>query len=625
MVKIGSYDVIVVGAGHAGIEAALVSAKLKASTAVFTLSLDAVGNLPCNPSIGGTAKAHLVFEIDAMGGEIGNAADATSIQSRTLNLKKGPAVHSLRVQTDRLKYTSYMKHVLEKQSGLDVIQDEVVGISVKNNKVAGVYTRLGAFFAAKCVIIATGTYLGGKIFVGPAGYSSGPDSVSSSDKLAEDLKKWGVSMRRFKTGTPARVHRRSLDFSKMKVQSGDEKPVTFSFMSDFTPKNLVDCYITATNERTHEIIRNNLDRSPLYAGMIEGVGPRYCPSIEDKIVRFPDKKKHQLFVEPCGLETEEMYLQGMSSSLPIDVQYEMYRTVPGLEKVELMRPAYAIEYECCDPTTLKPSLESRVIEGLFGAGQFCGTSGYEEAAALGFVAGVNAARKTQNKQAVVFERSGSYLGTMIDDLVTKGVTDPYRIMTSRSEYRLVLRQDNADRRMCEIGREIGSVDDERYERFQRNSRKLENELARMKVTGIKVSEEINEVLSSIGEDRLNSSTTIENLLKRPRVSYEAIKRFDPDGDLTDEETAKKAEIEIKYEGYIKRQKKQVEKQKKYEKMRLREDMDYRKVHGLRIEAVDKLSKVMPLSIGQASRVSGVSPADIAVLTIWLRKHGDKKQ
>ncbi len=620
------YDVIVIGAGHAGIEAALVSARLGAKTAIFTLSLDAIGNLPCNPSIGGTAKGHLVMEVDTLGGEIGKAADATTIQSRMLNLTKGPAVHSLRVQSDRRRYTAYMKRALEKQENLDIIQTEVVDVVVKNGAVSGVISKLGAYYGAKCIVVATGTYLGGKIYVGDCNYASGPDGIAAATELTLNLKNIGVPIRRFKTGTPARVHKRSIDFSKMEKQGGDEEIVPFSFMTDYPIENLVDCYITYTNEETHQVIRDNLHRSPLYGGAIEGIGARYCPSIEDKVVRFPERKRHQLFIEPCGLDTDEMYLQGMSSSLPLDVQVKMYRTIKGLERVEIMRPAYAIEYDCCDPLWLRPTLESLEIDGFFGAGQFCGTSGYEEAAAQGFVAGVNAAHKVLGKEEFVLGRSTSYIGTLIDDLATKGVQDPYRMMTSRSEYRLILRQDNADRRLTEIGRALGLVDDKKYNRYLENKQKLESELLRMKKAVIAPSEALNAVLREKGAEELHTGITVEHLLRRPEISYEDIRNFDlgrPEGiekGITD-----RAEVEIKYEGYISRQKTQIEKQKKLENMPLSEDLEYKEISGLRLEAADKLGRIKPRSVGQAARISGVNPADIAVLTIWLKKHGGSKK
>ena len=620
--KIKDYDVIVIGAGHAGIEAALASARLGAKTAIFTLSLDAIGNLPCNPSIGGTAKGHLVMEVDALGGEIGRAADATTIQSRMLNRTKGPAVWSLRVQSDRRRYSAYMKRALERQENLDLIQSEAVSISTDNRRVNGIYSRLGVFYGAQCVVVATGTYLGGKVHIGDCNYSSGPDNLAAAVMLGGSLRSLGIPLRRFKTGTPARVHRRSIDFNVLEKQGGDEDPTPFCFITGEKILNLVDCYIAYTNEQTHRLIRDNLHRSPLYGGAIEGIGPRYCPSIEDKVVRFPDKKRHQLFIEPCGLDTDEMYLQGMSSSLPLDVQVRMYRTIRGLEQVEIMRPAYAIEYDCCDPLSLELTLESKEISGLFGAGQFCGSSGYEEAAAQGIVAGINAARKVQQKSAFRLNRSESYIGTLIDDLVTKGVEDPYRMLTSRSEYRLVLRQDNADSRLCEIGRSIGLLDDARYERYRQNKELLEKELLRVKRTVIHPSEEFGALLAQKGLEPVRSGVTIEQLLRRPGISYGDIKEFDSQRtkelpkSITD-----RVEIEVKYEGYIKRQTAQIKKHKKAESMRIEGIVDYMQVPGLRLEAADKLNRVKPRSVGQAARISGVNPADIAVLTIWMKKNG----
>ena len=616
-----NYEVVVIGAGHAGIEAALASARLGAKTAVFTLSLDSVGNLPCNPSIGGTAKGHLVMEVDALGGEIGKAADATTIQSRILNRTKGPAVWSLRVQSDRRRYSAYMKSALENQVNLDLIQSEITKISVENSAVKGVYSRLGAFYGADCVVVATGTYLGGKIHIGDCNYPSGPDNSVAAVMLTQNLRSLGVPLRRFKTGTPARVHRRSIDFSVLEKQGGDGRTTPFSLTTEKHPENLVDCYIAYTNEETHRVIRDNLHRSPLYGGAIEGIGPRYCPSIEDKVVRFPDRKRHQLFIEPCGLNTDEMYLQGMSSSLPLDVQVLMYRTIKGLEKVEIMRPAYAIEYDCCDPLSLFPTLENKVIKGLYGAGQFCGSSGYEEAAAQGIVAGINAAHRVAGKKEFTLARSGSYIGTLIDDLVTKGVQDPYRMMTSRSEYRLVLRQDNTDIRLCEVGREIGLLDDASYARYLSNREALERELERVKKTVIPPNETLCCLLLGKGLEPAQSGVTVEQLLRRPGMSYEDVRVLDPLGTKeVRKDIADRVEIEIKYEGYIKRQLAQIEKFKKLENIRLFEETDYTLIPGLRLEAVDKLTRVKPRSVGQAARISGVNPADVAVLTIWLKKH-----
>ena len=626
MFEFPSYDVAVIGAGHAGIEAALASARLGCKTAIFTITLDAIGNMPCNPSIGGTGKGHLVFELDALGGEMGRAADATMLQSRMLNLAKGPAVHSLRVQSDRRAYHRYMKSALEKQEGLDIFQDEVVEILCEDGKVTGVRTSLGGVFGCKAVIICTGTYLGGKIFVGDAIRYSGPDGVVPATKLTQNLVDLGLPIRRFKTGTPARVHRRSIDFSKLERQDGDENIVPFCFDEEKELENKVCCYIAYTNERTHEIIRQNLSRSPLYGGAIVGIGPRYCPSIEDKVVRFSDKKRHQLFIEPCGYNTEEMYLQGMSSSLPLDVQYEMYRTIEGLENVEIMRPAYAIEYDCCDPLSLKPSLESKQISGLFGAGQFNGTSGYEEAAVQGLMAGINAAHLIQGKEPFVLTRQEAYIGTLIDDLVTKGVNDPYRMMTSRCEYRLILRQDNADDRLCEKGYRLGLVSEEKYNEFLKNQRELEEEIDKIRSTVIHPIAEVNEMLREKGETELNKGMAADAILKRPNIHYEDISKYlHPDGDLPSARTIQKAEIEIKYEGYLKRQSSLANKLRKEETMRLPEDIDYKQITGLRIEAADKLNKVKPASFGQAARISGVNPADLQVLSVWIAKHRYEKR
>ena len=626
MFEFPSYDVAVIGAGHAGIEAALASARLGCKTAIFTITLDAIGNMPCNPSIGGTGKGHLVFELDALGGEMGRAADATMLQSRMLNLAKGPAVHSLRVQSDRRAYHRYMKSALEKQTGLDIFQDEVVEILCENGKVTGVKTSLGGVFGCKAAIICTGTYLGGKIFVGDAIRYSGPDGVVPATKLTQNLVELGLPIRRFKTGTPARIHRRSIDFSKLERQDGDENIVPFCFDEEKELENKVCCYIAYTNERTHEIIRKNLSRSPLYGGAIVGIGPRYCPSIEDKVVRFADKERHQLFVEPCGMNTEEMYLQGMSSSLPLDVQYEMYRTIEGLENVEIMRPAYAIEYDCCDPLSLKPTLESKQISGLFGAGQFNGTSGYEEAAVQGLIAGINAVHLIKGKDPFVLTRQEAYIGTLIDDLVTKGVNDPYRMMTSRCEYRLILRQDNADDRLCEKGHQIGLVSDEKYNEFLKNQRELEEEIERIRSTVIHPTNEVNDMLREKGETELTKGMSADAILKRPNIHYEDIKCYlHPDGALPSYRTVQKAEIEIKYEGYLKRQNSLANKLRKEEALRLPDDIDYKKIIGLRLEAADKLNKVKPSSFGQAARISGVNPADLQVLSVWIAKHRYEKR
>ena len=621
MFEYKSYDVAVIGAGHAGIEAALASARLGCRTAVFTLTLDAIGNMPCNPSIGGTGKGHLVMELDALGGEMGKAADATMLQSRMLNLAKGPAVHSLRVQSDRRAYHRYMKSALEAEPNLDIFQDEVTEIDVRNGEVCGVRTSLGGDFPCRTVVICTGTYLGGKIFVGDAVRHSGPDGVCPANKLTLNLVDLGLPIRRFKTGTPARVHSRSIDYSVLEMQDGDEEIVPFCFDRTEPLENTRCCWIAYTNEQTHEVIRNNLSRSPLYGGAIVGIGPRYCPSIEDKVVRFPDKKRHQLFIEPCGANTQEMYLQGMSSSLPLDVQYEMYRTIKGLENVEIMRPAYAIEYDCCDPTELYATLQSKRIKGLFGAGQFNGTSGYEEAAVQGFVAGVNAAHLVLGREPFVLSRKEAYIGTLIDDLVTKGVNDPYRMMTSRCEYRLILRQDNADERMCGKGHELGLLSDEKYSLFLRNHEALEEELGHIRNTVIHATPEVNDMLEKLGESPLTGGVSAEAILKRPNVRYRDILPFiHPDGKVPPSKVQQKAEIEIKYEGYLKRQAALAEKLGREESMELPEEIDYKQIKGLRLEAADKLNRIRPASFGQAARISGVNPADLQVLSVWLAKN-----
>lgn len=623
MVDLGSCDVAVIGAGHAGIEAAVAAARLGASTILFTLSLDAIGNLPCNPSIGGTAKGHLVREIDALGGCMGLAADATFLQSRMLNRGKGPAVHSLRVQTDREKYHVYTKKLLENTPNLQIRQAEITEICVENGRVNGVITRLQGRFFAKAVIIATGTYLGGKIFVGDANYPSGPDGVAAALPLTQCLRDLGLPLLRFKTGTPARVHRRSIDFSKLVPQQGDEEIVPFSFLTQGKMENLLACYIASTNTRTHEVIRKNLHRAAMYSGQIEGVGPRYCPSIEDKVVRFADKDKHQIFVEPCGLDTDEMYLQGMSSSLPEDVQIEMYRTIVGFEKIEIMRPAYAIEYDCIDPTALHPTLETMHIQGLYGAGQFNGSSGYEEAAGQGLVAGVNAARQVAGLQPVIFPRQNSYIGTLIDDLVTKGVSDPYRMMTSRSEYRLTLRQDNADERLTPLGREIGLVDDNRWNIYLQDNANKIKEIHRLETYRLTPAQ-ANPVLEAAGSTKVTTGILASELLKRPEVTYANLIHFIGAGEGIDERLALSIETEIKYAGYIARQMAQIEAVKKQENTKIPDEFEYSDLKGLRLEAREKLSRIRPKSIGQAGRIPGVSPSDVSQLALALaiyRKSG----
>lgn len=617
--KMGSFDVAVVGAGHAGVEAALAAARLGCKTVMFTISLDQIANMPCNPSIGGTAKGHLVREIDALGGEMGKGADKCFIQSRMLNRGKGPAVHSLRVQADRVMYHDYMKNVCEKQRNLYVKQAEIAGIMVEDGKITGVVTSLGAEYSVKAVIIATGTYLKGKIHIGEVSYESGPDSALPSKYLSQSLIDNGVELRRFKTGTPCRVNKRSIDFDFMERQDGDENIVPFSFETSTEGlRNQVCCYVTYTNSKTHEVILSNLDRSPLYSGRIEGVGPRYCPSIEDKIVRFSDKPRHQLFVEPMGLSTEEYYLQGMSSSLPEDVQLAFLRTIDGLEDVEIMRPAYAIEYDCCDPTQLSNTLEFQKISGLYGAGQFNGSSGYEEAAAQGIVAGINAALKIKKRPPMILDRASSYIGTLVDDLVTKGCSDPYRMMTSRSEYRLVLRQDNADQRLTPIGYKIGLISEERYNRLLDKIEKVENEIKRVSMVNIPPNDDINEFLEKLGTSMLSTGCKLADLIRRPKISYKALAPFDPDRPKLSDEIAEQVELQIKYEGYISKQLAQIEQMRKHESKKLPENLDYNSVYGLRLEAVEKLNKIQPSSLGQASRISGVSPADISLLDVWLQ-------
>ena len=611
-------DIAVIGAGHAGIEAALAAARLGCNTMIFAINLDSVGNMPCNPSIGGTSKGHLVREIDALGGEMGIAADKNTLQTRMLNTGKGPAVHSLRAQIDRRGYCAYMKNVIENQQNLKLKQAEIVSLTRDEDGLWHLLTRLEAEYTAKCVILATGTFLGGRIFVGDISYDSGPDGMFPATELAESLKDLGVQLRRFKTGTPPRLNRNSIDFSVMEPQYGDEHKVPFSFGFDGEIVNSEACYVTYTNDRTKQIILDNLHRSPLYGGKIDGVGPRYCPSIEDKIVRFAEKERHQLFVEPCGADTQEMYLQGLSSSLPEDVQLEFLHTIPGLEKAQVMRTAYAIEYDCVDPLSLRSSLEFRDFDGLYGAGQFNGSSGYEEAAAQGLVAGINAARKIKGNEPVILDRAGSYIGTLIDDLVTKGCTDPYRMMTSRSEYRLLLRQDNADRRLTPLGREIGLISDERWESFNKKLELIEQETERVRKAVIHPSDELNEMLVSRETSALNIGVRMVELLKRPQIGYADLTPFDTDRPDLPYEVFEQVEISIKYEGYLKRQEAQVAEMRRLEVRKLPEDIDYSKIVGLRLEAIEKLNKVRPENIGQASRISGVSPADISVLLIRLQ-------
>ena len=622
--NMGEFDVAVVGAGHAGVEAALASARLGCKTVMFTISLDQIANMPCNPSIGGTAKGHLVREIDALGGEMGKAADKCFIQSRMLNRGKGPAVHSLRVQADRVKYHNYMKEVCEKQQNLFVKQAEIAEIIVENGKITGIRTSLGAEYSVKAVIISTGTYLKGKIHIGEKSYESGPDSALPSKYLSKSLTDCGVELRRFKTGTPCRVNKRSINFDIMERQDGDQQITPFSFETDpATLDNKVSCYVTYTNSKTHEVILANLDRSPLYSGKIEGVGPRYCPSIEDKIVRFSDKPRHQLFVEPMGLTTEEYYLQGMSSSLPEDVQLAFLKTIDGLEDVEIMRPAYAIEYDCCNPTQLLPTLEFKKIKGLYGAGQFNGSSGYEEAAAQGIVAGINAALKIKNREPMILDRASSYIGTLVDDLVTKGCSDPYRMMTSRSEYRLVLRQDNADQRLTPIGHKLGLISDARYERLMEKIRLTDEEIHRVKTTNIAPSDSLNVFLESKGTSILTTGCKLADLIRRPQLNYDDIAAFDKNRPLLPDDVCEQVDLQIKYEGYISKQLDQIELMRKFENVKLPENTDYSQVRGLRLEAAEKLNKLQPFSLGQASRISGVSPADVSLLSVWLQKSKEK--
>ena len=620
----GDYDIAVIGAGHAGCEAGLAAARLGMKTLVFSISLEAVANMPCNPHIGGSSKGHLVREIDALGGEMGKNIDKTMIQIKMLNTSKGPAVHSLRAQADRKKYHMEMKHTLEKQENLYLKQGEIVDIKVENGKVVGIETAVGAIYGVKAVIVATGTYLKGKIFMGEFSEESGPDGVAAANKLSDSLRKIGVDLVRFKTGTPARINKRSIDFSKMEIQKGDDNIVPFSFEDEIKDLKQVDCYLTYTNEETHKIIRENLHRSPLYAGKIEGTGPRYCPSIEDKVVRFSDKPRHQAFVEPVGLDTDEMYIQGLSSSLPEDVQIALYHTIPGLENAEFTRSAYAIEYDCIDPSNLKLSLEYKGIDGLFMAGQTNGTSGYEEAACQGLIAGINAAQKIKGKEPVILDRTQGYIGVLIDDIVTKGTNEPYRMMTSRAEYRLLLRQDNADLRLTEIGHEVGLISDERYQRFLNKRANIEKEIQRLKNTVVKPTKEVNELLVKYGTSELTTGTKMSELLKRTELDYEKLAPIDENRPELTLQEKEEVEIQVKYEGYIKMQEAQVEKFKKLETKMLPENIDYDQINGLSLEARQKLNKFKPHSFGQASRISGGSPADISVLLIYLQVNKNNK-